>query len=126
MPFGAGGGVGRAGLGVGPDEGVLDGALISGRVLGASHVMSMSMAPSFIDRVEFTTGDCGRGGCGKAGAALGGVGGRVGSGGMLADCIIECGGKWEGAGIDVVDAIGGSIRLAMDGEADARFTCGDV
>lgn len=58
VPFG-GGGVGRAAFGVGADDDDFDGALISGICgFGASHVGSISMAPSMLvaDKVDRWTG----------------------------------------------------------------------
>jgi len=42
--------------------------------------------------------------------------------------MFTCGEYGGGAGIEVraVTMAGGSIRLAIDGDADARFTCGDA
>ena len=39
--------------------------------------------------------------------------------------MVVCGEYVEGCTDDVFVTVGGSIRLAIDGDADARLTCGD-
>lgn len=68
-----------------------------------------------------------------AGDAIRGVGdcacdATKGGGGGL--CICVCGGggggEYDAGGAAVFASEGGSIKLAMDGDADARFTWGDT
>ena len=42
------------------------------------------------------------------------------------DCWVEVCGVYDMTGVEVLAVVGGSMRLAIDGAADARFRRGDV
>lgn len=99
VPAGGAGGVGRTSLGVAADDEDLDdGFLISGGAFGASHVRSISIAPSIAGTTAVLAmlvgggGDFGRGGCGNAaGVCFGGVGERGCERTNGGCCMLVCG-----------------------------------
>ena len=89
--------------------------------------MSTSMAPSKFETAAglaiATDGDScclGGGGANALIGCRGGVG-ECGCDGRNGFCIVVCG-ECVRFGADVLVTVGGSIRLAIEGEADARFT----
>ena len=126
MPFG-GGGVGFVALGVGAaEDDDLEGALISGTCLETSQADSMSIAPSMLAATLavwlFCGGSCG---CCEIAKLLVGFGDKGDCWDDTMGCRIVVCGECEGGGAaDAFIAVGGSMRPAMAGDADARLTCG--
>lgn len=118
-----GSGVGRI-FGVGAEEDDLDGALISG--IGGCGSLCVDCTPSMTpSRFEigatlsnFGDGAVAKGECAGA-VKIGFEGGGDCCDGIKGCCIVPCG---EYDIVCVFNAVGGSIRLAIDGDADARFT----
>ena len=130
VPFGASG-VGREAFGVGAvDEDDFEGALISGTCcFGSSHVgRSTSIAPSILETAGIALlggGDTCAGAAAKEVEEGRGGGDDICCGGTKGCLTIVCG-EYGVAFADVLEAFGGSIRLAIDGDADARLTYEDA
>lgn len=135
VPFGAGGGVGRAALGVrAPDEDK-DDALTSAGGFGPSQARSMSMLPSPLGMStllaviltivggDVDVGDCG-GGWAKARGRDLGCDGEIDCFGTKSCCVDVWSGRDKFETGAVVDGIGPSRRSRREWPTELGLTCG--